>query len=114
MRQIIESTQKERQREVWGLIVQKIVPKQVEEAPKLEVPGKKETPTPNGNFSPFHIPKTVNHDPVSPLDENMLRVNFRVAGPVSMPLTMTPHSLQLQAATDVEDVIQCNNEWRYR
>lgn len=106
MRQMIETGQRERQREVWSLVKEVKIP-----APKLKPPEKPKNENVNGQFSPFHIPKTVHHEPASPLDENMLRVNFQISGPVSVELGKSPSPVDLPNAGEI---IQSNCEWRYR
>lgn len=106
MRQLIENGQKERQREIWALVKERKIP-----SLKVEPAEKPKNEQVNGQFSPFHIPKTVHHEPVSPLDENMLRVNFQISGPVSVQLGTSPSPVDLPNAGEI---IQSNCEWRYR
>lgn len=143
MRQIIENTQKERQKEVWSLIIKqkeakemkkdnKNEPAQEKEKSKDESSKAKETTdyteitvknSNNNQFSPFHIPKTVQSDLTSPIDECIiLKPDFKVMEPVSIMTNKTDFNFNscppvinpLPQLPDADIIISDNNHWRYR
>ena len=164
MKQIIENTQKERQREVWSLVLlrkTKEVAKEKEKEKEIEKDKEKDNQkqkdkdlkndhelskdvvfetvefkeglskmaenTKGNEFSPFHIPKTVQNDVTTPTEEFItVKPVFRISEPVSI----VPYNKDLSfisshasppdeisafiQSVDANAIINDNNQLRYR
>lgn len=123
MKQIIENTQKERQKDIWNFVVkqkaqavEKVKNEKLEHQQKIEDSDNEEG---NSAFSPFHIPRTVKSNLQSPVND-VIRPEFKIMGPVSLShkthaqfpgADMQYTSLQSLSS---DSIINTNNYLRYR
>ena len=147
MKQIIENTQKERQKEVWGLVMRPKGREAIKEKEKKESENKKEISKdeeikpveckedtnnvkdePKENeFSPFHIPTTIQSDLKSPVEEYItVKPDFKIMEPVSIVPLKSDFSLTNSFSTPPEEIsafiqtidanviITDNNQLRYK